>query len=232
MAQTDAWENEYRNPQLITGKAQPQNDVLRFFKYLKKDCHLNLKNLKVLDLGSGTGRNSNYLASLGNEVTGIEISKTALKIAQDRADDMSVKVKYLEQSIGQKFPFPDNYFDIILDITSSNSLNETERSIYLKETSRVLSPNGYFFIRALCKEGDKNAQNLLKLNPGPEKDTYRIKELNLTERVFSPQDFQVLYSSFFNIISLIKKKGYARFQGQNYKRIYLLAILRKSNLIL
>ena len=61
---------------------------------------------------------------------------------------------------------------MILDITSSNSLNAKEREIYLSEVNRVLKKNGHFFVRALCKDGDKNAQSLLKKSPGKDYDTY------------------------------------------------------------
>ncbi len=228
MPQYDAWEKEYRRPQLISGRDVPQNDILRFLKYLKKTHHLKLENLNILDLGSGTGRNANYLADLGNEVTGMEISTTAIKIAQNRADKMDASVKYLSRSIGDIYPFLDDFFDVILDITSSNSLNEAEREIYLKETYRVLKPGGHFFVRALCKDGDKNAQNLIRLSPGKQKDTYYMKELYLTERVFSADDFQKIYSQYFKINKLEKKKGYARLNNQSYKRIYLLAYLEKT----
>lgn len=225
--QFNVWEREYRRPQLITGRDLPQNDVLRFLKYLKKTHRLKLNKLKILDLGSGTGRNANYLAEIGNLVTAMEISTTAIKIAQKRADEMNVKVRYLNNNIGARYPFPDNSFDIILDITSSNSLNECERQIYLKETYRVLKPGGHLFVRALCKDGDKNAQNLLKISPGPEPDTYIMKELGLIERVFSQKDFLETYKKF-KINKLEKKKGYARMNNQSYKRIYLLAYLQKE----
>lgn len=229
MAQFTTWENEYQDPKLVTRKPEPQNDTLRFFKYLRKEEKIELKNLKILDLGSGTGRNSNYLAKLGNLVVGLEISDTAVNIAEKRARQMNIEenVKYLRQSIGSNYPFNDQYFDIVLDVISSNSLDERERDVYLKEVHRTLKINGYLFVRALCRDGDKNAKNLLKINPGKEYDTYFIKELNLTERVFSEIDFRKIYGAYFKIKKLAKRSGYTRFRGQNYKRNYWLAYLQK-----
>ncbi|MDQ5970412.1 MAG: hypothetical protein QG603_189, partial [Patescibacteria group bacterium] len=157
MAQFSTWEEEYQDPKLVTKKAEPQNDTLRFFKYLKKEAQLELSNLNVLDLGSGTGRNANYLAELGNMVVGLEISNTAIDIAVERAKILNIQknVKYLKQSIGVKYPFADEYFDLVLDVTSSNSLNEKERGVYLREVQRTLKNGGYFFVRALCKDADK-----------------------------------------------------------------------------
>lgn len=228
MAQFQTWENEYKNSKLLTKKPEPQNDVLRFFKYLKKEEKIELGSLNILDLGCGTGRNSNYLAERGNTVVGMDISKTAIDIAKTRASEMQLNdVSYVVGDIGASYPFSDNYFDLILDITSSNSLDEKERENYIKEAFRALKNGGYLFVRGLCKDGDKNAKNLLKLSPGKEYDTYIIKELGLFERVFSEKDFREFYGKYFKIKKLLKKSGYSKFQGQNYKRNYWLAYMQK-----
>lgn len=227
MAQGAVWEREYKNPQLVTKESEPQKDVIRYLKYLKKDEGQKLKNLNILDLGSGTGRNSNYLANLGNNVVGLEISPTAINIAKTRAKEMGVNSKFILQNFGSNYPFDNNFFDIAIDITSSNSLNETERDIYLQEVNRVLNNKGYFFVKTLCKDGDKNAGNLLKKNPGKEKDTYINQDMGLTERVFSKKDFIDLYSKYFEITQLNKKTSYTRFKGQSYKRNFWLAYLKK-----
>ena len=227
MTQEKTWEKEYKNSKLITKKENPQKDVLRFLKYYKKTKNTELKNLKILDLGSGTGRNTNYLASLGNEVIGLEIAPTAVNLAKERAKNMNLKIDYRIFNIGSEYPFEDNFFDLIFDITSSNSLNEKERKIYLSEVARVIKKDGYFFIKTLCRDGDKNAKALLKNFPGKEYDTYVMKKVNLTERVFSETNFKKIYSKYFNIIRLIKKTSYTRFNGQSYKRNFWLAYMRK-----
>ncbi|NQT49501.1 class I SAM-dependent methyltransferase [Candidatus Kuenenbacteria bacterium] len=228
MPQDTAWENEYKRPQLVTKDAKPQKDVLRFLKFLRKNANIDLENLNVLDLGSGTGRNANYLAERGNSAVGLEISATAVELAKSRAREMGLKVDYRLQSIGEKFPFDDGAFDIALDVTSSNSLNEKERDVYLSETHRVLKSGGYFFVKALCKDGDKNAKALIKNNPGPERDTYINKDMNLVERVFARQDFVDFYSKYFEVFSLEKKTNYTRFKGQSYKRNFWLAYLKRK----
>jgi len=227
MAQRESWEKEYKNMKLITGGAEPQKGVLKFYKYLKKEKCIKLDSLKVLDLGSGTGRNSNYLASKGNELYGIEISRVAVNIAQKRAKEMNLDVKYICDSFGKPLDFPDDYFDLVLDITSSNSLDDTERKMYLKEVYRVLKPDGNFFVRALSKEGDKNAKNLLKLSPGNDPDSYFMKELGLFEKVFTAETFREIYGRYFKIELLLKKSGYASISGKKYKRNYLIGYLRK-----
>lgn len=227
MPQELAWEKEYKNPQLIITGDKPQKDVFRFFKFFKKNC-AKLTNLSILDLGSGIGKNSNHLARMGNYVKGLEISDTAILLAKSHAKEMKVNVDYKKHNIGSKYPFKDESFDLILDITSSNSLNEKEREIYLSETHRVLKKERYIFVRALCKDGDKNAKNLIKINPGKEVDTYINEDMNLTEKVFTEDSFKKTYSKYFKIVKLIKKTGYTKFKGQSYKRNFWLAYMQKN----
>ncbi len=225
-----AWEKEYQKPLLVSKKEGPQNFIVQFLKYLKKEKHFPINDLKVLDLGCGTGRNSNYLAERGNLVFGLDLAANALKLASERAKKAGLEeqVKYSQQSIGTKLPFEDNYFDLILDITASNALKSSEREVYLKESSRVLKPGGFMILRTLCKDGDQNAKKLLQTSPGGELDTYYLKDLGITERVFSEIDLKNLYGRYFYFDKLVKDFGYPQIKGVTYKRKYWLAIITKK----
>lgn len=237
MTQEQVWEGEYRKSKLLTKDNKPQADVMRFVKYLKKQFKLcghqistEFKDMTVLDLGSGAGRNSFYFAELGAHVVGFEISKTAIEIARKYQQTMSKSlfdIKYEKQSIGDKFPLEDGSVDIVLDVTSSNSLTEAEREVCLSETNRVLKNDGYFFVKALCKDSDDNAKYLLKNCPGKEKDTYIMPELSVTERVWSKDDFVATYEKFFSILNLEKKTSYSRMNNRSYKRNFWICYLKK-----
>ena len=222
-----AWEKEYKNPKFLSKKNEPQADVLRFFKFLKKKEKFLLDQKNVLDLGCGNGRNSNYLADLDNNVIAVDFSSTAIALARQEALNKELNVDYRLRNIGDYYDIKDDSIDLVLDVTSSNSLNEKERSIYLSETYRVMKKGAYFFVRALAKDGSKNIKKLLEKSPGKEKDTYYIKELSLTERVFSREDFINMYSPFFKILQLEKKISYTKVNNRLYKRIYWIAYLRK-----
>lgn len=225
--QGNVWDREYKNPKLVTKKEEPQSDTLRFLRFLKKEQKYKVEDRSILDLGCGTGRNVNYLGELGNKVIGIEISKTAINLAKERANELGLKINYILGDIGEPYEVEENSIDIVLDVTSSNSLDEKGRDVYLSEVNRVLKTGGYFFVRALCKDGNKNVKNLLKMSPGREYDTYVIKEMGLTERVFSREDFIKTYSKYFKILKLEKKTGYSTFNNRIYKRDYWIAYMQK-----
>jgi cyclopropane fatty-acyl-phospholipid synthase-like methyltransferase len=228
MAQRDAWEKEYQKPLLLTKENKPQSDVVRFVKFLKEQGVI-LEGKRVLDLGSGTGRNSNYFAELGCIVDGIEISKTAVSLARKYSTENNLNIDYYNDSLGEPWIFlGSRRYDVLLDVTSSNSLSEEEREVFLAEAYRVLNPDGYFFTKALCKDGDENAKYLIKTNPGKEKDTYIMPGLGVEERVWSKEDFVATYSKHFRIMEMEKKTSYSRMNGRVYKRNFWIVYMKKS----
>jgi len=68
---------------------------------------------KALDAGMGRGRNAIWLASLGWDVTGYDISPDALSVAQTYAEAAGVKIKTIESSHDQ-FDFGESQWDLIV----------------------------------------------------------------------------------------------------------------------
>ena len=232
--QEAAWDAEYRRPRMLSPHNLPQADVVRFVRALKKEgrrsgARVDLDEWQVLDLGSGTGRNAFYLAQQGAKVTGFEISDTALALAQKFARHAELSITYLKQDIGAPYPLLDASMDLVLDVTSSNSLLEQGRRAYLSEVARVLKPDGYFFVRALCLDGDAHAKTLLRDRPGPEAGTYVLPDLGVVERVFSEREFRDTYGARFRIESLDRTQHYASVSGRKFKRSYWLARMCRAD---
>jgi SAM-dependent methyltransferase len=228
MAQRDPWEREYQNPVLVSMGDEPQKALLECLKHLRRKEGLVIDGARVLDLGSGVGKNAIHLAKLGADVTGIELSQTALDISKQRMLEEKTRVDFRRGSIGKAYDFEDASFDLILDIMSSNSLNDKERQTYVQEAHRVLKPTGHMIVRGLCKDGDKNAKELVKKHPGRERDTYVMPGMELTERVFTREDFIATYSPYFTILDLEKKTNYARVGDRKFKRNYWLAMFARA----
>lgn len=223
--QSKIWNKEYSNPKLVSNNIEPQAFALRFFRYLRKK-KMKWQDMRVLDLGTGNGRNAIHLARLGANVVGIDVSDVAIGFAKKNIAGEDLIIDFRVTNMGERYDFVDDQFNVIIDATSSNSLNETEREVYLSEVYRVLASGGYFFVRALCKDGDDNAKKLIKMYPGKEKDTYIIPNVGLVERVFTREDFLATYSRF-QIETITKTTSYSRIGNQSYKRNFWIAVLRK-----
>lgn len=227
------WEKEYRNPTFLTKEMEPQADTVRFFKFLKKEQKFSpMSNMgeakRLIDLGCGTGRNSFYATELGLNVCGIDISKTAINEGITYAQEKNIRVELRVGSIGEKLAYSNETFDLALDVTSSNSLSEAEREIYFEEMYRVLKPGGYVYIKALCKDGDANAKELLRRFPGSEADTYILPEQKIIERVWMKKDITDFYSRKFKILHLEMKESYTTMGDRKYKRRFWIMYLQKS----
>lgn len=223
-----AWEKEYKHPTFLTKDMDPQADTVRFFKFLKKEEKFDCFDKELIDLGCGTGRNSLYAFELGAVPHGIDISKTAIAHGLEYLKHRDIEIDLLVGSIGEALPYGDIFFDIALDVTSSNSVSEKERDVYFAELNRILKPGGYMYIKALCKDGDVNAKELLKRFPGPEEDTYILPEQKITERVWTKQDFINFYSKTFKILHLEMKESYTTMGDRRYKRRFWIAYLQKK----
>lgn len=227
----ETWEEEYGIKRLMTG-SKPTKSFLRWIKYLRKHG-IDITGMRALDLGSGEGKNAIYLAEIGLQVHGIEIASNAVGTAQKTVSNLGLTEQiFIKQgSIGEPFAFADNFFDLIIDVTSSNSLTEAERAIYLSQSARVLKPGGQMFVRALCKDGDRNAKQLLHDCPGYEQDTYIIPEWGQTERVFLESDIRELYGQYFDIKKLEKETHYTTFDGRKYRRnFWVMYLVHKKSL--
>jgi ubiquinone/menaquinone biosynthesis C-methylase UbiE len=92
----------------------------------------------ILEIGVGNGRDSIFLAKEGNEVTGIDVAKRAIELAEKNARKEGVKVNF---KIGdaEKLEFENDAFDAVFSISVLHSTNLFKS---LKEIARVLKPGG------------------------------------------------------------------------------------------
>lgn len=94
---------------------------------------------RVLEIGTGDGRNLSQLLTLGKEVVGVDISKKAIEIAKSLAKSAAVE---LHTCSGDTLPLPDESCDLVVAIDLMNHLDEPAR--FCSEVRRVLKSKGVF----------------------------------------------------------------------------------------
>jgi len=105
---------------------------------------------RILELGCGAGNISLRLEKQGYEVTGIDISPTAIEWAKSKCLDASGTTKfYVDNVLDMRF-VEDGYFDIVLDGHCLHCIIGDDRRAFFFESLRVLKPGGWLFIDAMC----------------------------------------------------------------------------------
>ncbi len=107
--------------------------------------------IKILDVGSGFGRNANWLAAKGLSVSAVNINKSEIKEAKKSAGKLGVSVKYIKAD-AVKLPFPDEEYDAVLDLGCSHMLSKERQVLAEKEIARVLKPGGYLIYFGFSKK--------------------------------------------------------------------------------
>ncbi len=169
MNKSDKWDKFYQNE----GEG-PWKNADYSLSYILK----SLKPGKVLDLGCGTGLNSTVIRNAGFDVTGIDISKTAINSAK--------KNKGIKFVTGSSFnlPFDTHTFNYVVDYGCLHSTNGKE-SKHMKNVWNVLKPDGIYILRVFS-------------NKHPLKDTYELfRKLSLT--FYTKQKIERLIKQYFKI---------------------------------
>lgn len=193
---------------------------------------VNLRDLKVLEVGSGRGGGSYYMKSyLGPEtMVGLDFSEKAVTFC-----NKSYFVEGLSFVTGDAefLPFGDNSFDVVVNVESSHCYGSMDG--FLMQVKRVLRPGGYFLyadlrginkIDILHKQLRRSGMTL-------------IKETNITPNVVQALDLdnerktmliqksipKLLLKSFQEFASV---KGSSLYEGFRTGRVvYLSFVLQK-----
>jgi SAM-dependent methyltransferase len=122
---------------------------------------------KVLDLACGRGRHSRYLANMGYNVTGIDISEEALSEANKFK---TRSLKFIMHDIREEFKL--NYFNLVVNLFTSFGYFETEEEdqIAIKQAYKSCKKNGYFIFDYL--HSDIVIDSLLEFEEIVKEDVY------------------------------------------------------------
>ena len=188
--------------------------------FIETEINYNM-SLKILDVGCGTGRHAIELSKRGYVVTGIDLSETQLKKANEKAESNNLKIDFQKQD-ARNLTFS-NEFDIAIMLCEGGfPLMETDEMNYeilksvtksLKEHSKFIftTLNGLFplyhsveeFCASTNKEGSatyrSNTFNLMTFRDHNiteiEDDLGNLKTLDCNERYYVPSEISWLLKS-------------------------------------
>ena len=114
-----------------------------------------VKPCKTIDLGCGTGNYAIYLASIGFDVTGIDISQTAIEIARENANKKDVRCNFFIADLLGDLHEVKETFDFAYDWELLHHIFPENRENYVENVYRILSPMGKYL--SVCFS-EKNPQ--------------------------------------------------------------------------
>ena len=96
-------------------------------------------NHRVLDVATGTGNAALLAADLGAEVVAVDFEPALLEIAQARARESAVRVRW-ENADAAALPVSDDWADVVLSVFGVMYASDHERAA--RELARCVAPHG------------------------------------------------------------------------------------------
>jgi cyclopropane fatty-acyl-phospholipid synthase-like methyltransferase len=170
------WDKRFAAPEYIFG-TQPN-------VFLAAQRQLFRPGMRVLEIGCGEGRNCVWLAELGCEVTGIDISPLALAKADRLATERSVKVQWLEADI-TNWTWAPKRFDAVVCIFIQFAAPEGRERIF-SGMRQTLDHGGHVVMQGYTPRQ-------LQYGSGGPRDLDHLYTRELLERTFADWDIVHLH---------------------------------------
>jgi SAM-dependent methyltransferase len=145
---TEFWEEAFKDKQEMWGIAPAKSAVLANDFFIAN----NVKNMLIP--GVGYGRNAQVFRDSGIEVTGIEISRTAIDLAKKHfGNDWTI----YHGSVTE-MPFDNKLYDGIFCYALIHLLDKNERVKLITDCFNQLTENGFMVFTTITKEAQTYGQ--------------------------------------------------------------------------
>ena len=144
------WEESFKVNQEMWGFEPAKSTVLT------NDFFVEQKVKNVLIPGIGYGRNAQLFRENGMQVTGIEISKTAIDLAHKHfGEDL-----HIHHGSATEMPFDENLYDGIYCYALLHLLDKNERKKLIQDYYNQLAENGFMVFATVSKKAPLYGQGI------------------------------------------------------------------------
>lgn len=144
------WEEKYAGGH---GQSYPWDMVVSFIMRSPRLLGKPRSEIRILELGCGTGANLWCAAREGFEVAGIDISVSAIDGARARFAKEGLSGDFTAAGFAP-LPFAEGDFDLVIDRASTTCVTLPEMKAAVEEARRVLSSGGFMFLQGY---GDRHS---------------------------------------------------------------------------
>lgn len=141
----DCFDAGYRARGIRSQRMYPNESLIQFVAQYFSLVPEERSRIRVLEVGCGSGANLWMLAKEGFDTHGLDSSQAGLDIARTHLQAKWGCSAKLQAGSFTQLPYPEGYFDIVVDVVSLQHLGLADSGIALGEVARVLRPQGKFF---------------------------------------------------------------------------------------
>jgi SAM-dependent methyltransferase len=106
----------------------------------------------TIDLGCGAGTYAIYLAGLGFDVTGVDSSPAAIKIAEDNAKKRGARCRFVVADLLGNLHEVSGTFDFAYDWEFLHHIFPDDRETYIRNVQKITNPGATYFSVCFSEE--------------------------------------------------------------------------------
>lgn len=141
------WEDIYSNGKMLN--LYPWDNVVSFVFSYKPEKPIT--DTRVLEVGCGSAPNLWFAARLGMQVTGFDISESAIAFAKKRFENEQLSGHFFVSG-AESFDYPQEYFDLAIDRASLTCISKEVLPDVLASIHSSLSSSGHFFFNVYAED--------------------------------------------------------------------------------
>jgi 2-polyprenyl-3-methyl-5-hydroxy-6-metoxy-1,4-benzoquinol methylase len=161
----EVYDEKYRLQGMRSQRMYPNESLIQFLasRYFALDA-LARRQIRILEVGCGTGANLWMMCKEGFEVCGIDSSQEAIQLAEAHLRDKWGVTSDLAVGSFMDLPYEADQFDVVVDVVSLQGLTLSDSAKALKGILRVIKPGGALFSYRLSDRSDMFATNEERLD--------------------------------------------------------------------
>lgn len=220
------WDEEYSSIRAIPSSTRllPSKGLLQFSEIV------DFNNQKrVLDMGTGIGRNAIFIANKGSFVTALDGSKVALSTLRKLVEEnrLAKSVNIVDYVFQTSLPFEKESFDVIIDsYFFCHLINEVIRENYLNELNRILNNEGLIYMSVFA-EDDEYYDKIREANTERDSGIVEDPHNHVRKQLYTSDQIQAILSNTFTIKKFKNFKFDDVVLGQTFKRSLYITLLSK-----
>lgn len=150
----NVFEHLYQTKGIASQRRYPNDALIGFLAGMYARLpYAERQQIRVLELGCGSGANLWYVAKEGFAAYGIDFAPSGVELCRQVLQQWQVDAT-VQVADMTALPFADGEFNVIFDVVSMQHLTVAQHQQAFREVQRCLKPDGWFFSYHLLHNPD------------------------------------------------------------------------------